>query len=85
MQSIEQVKAILSDTLGLGERASSICAETPLLGHLPELDSMAVVSVIASLEEHFGIVLDDAEISAANFESVGSLAALVDAKLAPAE
>lgn len=85
MQSIEKIKAILADTLRLGEKASLLCAETRLIGHLHELDSMTVVSVIASLEEHFDIVFDDAEISAVNFESVGSLAVLVDAKLSLAE
>jgi len=55
--------------------------ETPLLGAIPELDSMAVVGVINLLEERFGIVVEDDEIDGATFESVGSLVAFVKEKL----
>jgi acyl carrier protein len=57
-------------------------AATPLLGAIPELDSMAVVSLITALEEQFGIAVDDDEIGAATFETLGSLAAFVEQKLA---
>lgn len=82
MQSIEHVKTILGDTLGLGGRTPALDAGTPLIGHFPELDSMAVVSIIAALEEHFGIMFDDDEINTDTFKTVGSLSALVDARLA---
>jgi acyl carrier protein len=49
----------------------------PLLGSLPELDSMAVVSVMGALEEHFDIAISDDDISASTFETLGSLAAFV--------
>ena len=38
---------------------------------------MAVVSLIGALEEHFGIAIDDDDISASTFETLGSLAAFV--------
>jgi acyl carrier protein len=47
---------------------------------MPELDSMAVVSLIGALEEHFGIAVDDDDISASTFESVGTLCAFVAAR-----
>lgn len=81
MHSLEQVKSILADTLSLGKRGAALTADTGLLGNLPELDSMAVVNVIAAMEEHFGIVFDDDEITAGVFESVGTLSALIDRKL----
>jgi acyl carrier protein len=82
MSSIEEVKTVLVDTLNLGERRHLLKAESQLLGSIPELDSMVVVQLIAALEQHFGFVMDDDEISAENFETVGNLAALVDRKLA---
>lgn len=82
MKSIEQVKFILSDVLALGHRRVTLNADTALLGNLPELDSMAVISVITAMEERFEIAFDDDEISADAFRTVGSLAALVDRKLA---
>ncbi len=82
MSTLEQVKLQLGQTLQLGAKAERFTAATPLLGSLPELDSMAVVSVITALEEHFGIVVADDEINAEAFETVGTLAAFVDSKLA---
>jgi acyl carrier protein len=52
-----------------------------LFGSLPELDSMAVVAVITALEERFGFEVDDDEITAETFETVGSLSAFVAGKL----
>jgi acyl carrier protein len=79
---IEEVKTILTEALHLGAAGAALNADSPLLGALPELDSMGVVMVIAALEERFGIVVDDDEISATTFETVGSLAAFVAEKLA---
>lgn len=82
MSSIDDVKTILADSLQLGERARAFTSSTRLLGNLPELDSMAVVTVIAAMEQHFGFTVNDDEISAETFESVASLCAFVDRKLA---
>ncbi|MEB0012008.1 phosphopantetheine-binding protein [Glaciimonas sp. Gout2] len=82
MHSIEQVKLLLADTLNLGERASTLHADSGLLGSIPELDSMAVIHIITALEERFGIVIDDDEISATIFYTVGSLATFIEQKLA---
>ncbi len=82
MATLELVKQVLGETLQLGERARGLQETTGLLGSLPELDSMAVVTVITALEDAFGIVVDDDEISAANFETVGTLTRFVDHKLA---
>ncbi len=82
MQHNEEVRNILSDVLSLGERRNSLNEDSPLLGAIPELDSMAVVNVITALEEHFDITVDDDEISAKTFETVGSLAQFVEQKLA---
>ena len=78
----EQVKRILADTLQLGARGEALNAATPLLGAVPELDSMAVVNVITTLEEYFGISVADDEISADTFATLGSLSAFVEQKLA---
>jgi acyl carrier protein len=81
MHSIEQIKLLLGDTLGLGERVAQLHPQTALLGSLPELDSMTVIQIISGIEERFGVQIDDDEIGADIFETVGSLAAFVDRKL----
>ena len=82
MTYLDEVKATLIDVLSLGDAGQRLTADSPLLGSLPELDSMAVVTLIGALEEHFGIVVDDDDISASTFETLGSLADFVAAKRA---
>lgn len=82
MSTQENVKKLLAQTLQLGPRAESLAPDSPLLGALPELDSMAVVSILTAMEEYFGFTVEDDEISADTFETFGTLVAFVDAKLA---
>ncbi|MCK7578215.1 MAG: acyl carrier protein [Chromatiales bacterium] len=81
MDMIKQVKVLFASTLQLGSRGTDLDASSSLLGAIPELDSMAVVSLITALEEHFGFIVDDDEISADTFETLGSLVAFVEQKL----
>ena len=85
MQQFDQVKNILVDVLELDERERTLRKNSILLGNIPELDSMTVVNVITALEEHYGITIDTDEISAKNFETLGSLTLLVEQKLAESE
>ncbi|GAB2881779.1 acyl carrier protein [Uliginosibacterium flavum] len=78
----QAVLQVLEESLGLGGRAAYFNDETALLGAVPELDSMAVVGVIAALEEHFGFHLADDDIDGSTFETVGTLTAFVANKLA---
>ena len=78
---LNEVKAILIDVLALGSEGEALESNSALLGSLPELDSMAVVTLIAALEDHFGIRVEDDEISASTFATLGSLSAFVQEKL----
>ena len=82
MDTLTQIKNILRDTLNLGDRAAKLNAESPLMGGLPEFDSMAVVTVVTMIEDELGITIEDDELSAEVFATVGSLADFVAAKLA---
>lgn len=82
IRTITDVKKILIDALNLGEYGEELNADTILLGSLAELDSMAVVSVIARLEEHYGFTIEDDEITGKIFETLGTLSSFVDSKLA---
>ncbi len=77
-----EIVALLDEVLSLKGRASTFTEKTPLLGALPELDSMAVVALITSMEERFGFSVDDDEIDGAAFATVGSLIGFVEGKLA---
>ena len=76
-----EVIAILQSTLGVPAGAIRPHPDTPVLGAIPAMDSMSVAGILASLEEQYGIVVDDDEIDADVFSTVGSLTAFVESKL----
>ena len=78
--SLEQVRLVLGEALQLGHRSTDLNAHTPLLGNLPELDSMAVVTVITALEERFHFIVDDDDDLTQAFETLGSLDRYVTGK-----
>lgn len=78
---VDDVKAVIVETLGLEDRSDSITAETRLFGSLPELDSMAVLELIVMLEQRFGIEVDQDDVSAETFETVASLTEFVKRRL----
>lgn len=82
MDTEQEVLALLDELLGLGGRTAEFTRDTPLLGALPELDSMGVVALLGGLEERFGLVLADDEIDGAAFATVGTLTDFVAARLA---
>ena len=82
MVEFDEVRRLIGEILQLGERTQKLTPDTPLLGSIPEFDSMAVVSVLTALEEQYDIVIEDDEIDASVFETVGTLTAFVSAKAA---
>lgn len=81
MTTMERLKLILADSLQLGARAGSLSADDGLLGAIPEFDSMAVVTIVTMIEDEFEIEVDDDELSAEVFETLGSLERFVCGKL----
>ena len=80
----QELTKVLAEVLHLQERATLLGRDSPLLGAIPELDSIAVVGVITTLEERFGFTIDDDELDGSNFATVGALSDFVTGKLATA-
>ena len=78
----DEVLRVLDEVLSLGGRSSAFTRDTPLLNAIPELDSMAVVTLITTLEEQLGIAIDDDDIDGDTFATVGSLVDFASGKLA---
>jgi len=78
--SVDEVRAVLIEALGIDDRALASAASTPLLGAQTELDSMGVLVLLYALEERFGINVNGDEVTVEIFETLGSLASFVDAK-----
>ncbi|MFC3099597.1 acyl carrier protein [Altererythrobacter lauratis] len=76
-----ELRAVLRDCLGLPQhRVDAFDADTGLFGHLPELDSMAVATLLTEMEDRLAITIEDDEIDGEMLESFGALLAFVTAK-----
>jgi acyl carrier protein len=79
--ALDDVKSVVVETLGIEDRADALDADTPLLGSLPELDSMAVLELVLELEQRFAITIEGEDVTADVFETLASLTSFVDQKL----
>lgn len=77
----KELLTLMEDTLHLNGRTATFTEDRPLLGSLPELDSMGVVAIITAFEERFGFSVDDDEIDGSVFHTLGTLLEFVGKKL----
>lgn len=78
---IDEIRIVLADELGIGDRLLRMLETDPLLGGVPELDSVAVLRVVLALEDRFGFTFGSDELTHTLFESLASMAAFVAQKL----
>ena len=62
-------------------RVAGFDDQTGLFGALPEVDSMAVASLLTGIEERFGVLIEDDDVDAEDFTSFGTLLAFVRRKV----
>ncbi|HEV7188460.1 MAG TPA: acyl carrier protein [Blastococcus sp.] len=77
-QTVTDVVGIVASVLGIEDRADQLTEDTPLLGAIPELDSLAVVELITALSERYGFDPDDVDLSGEAFDTIGTLATFVE-------
>ncbi len=82
MTPFESVKEIVGQVLQLGDRINDFTPETALLGSVPEFDSMVVVAVITAIEDEYGFIVEDDEVTADIFETMGTLHQFITEKSA---
>ena len=69
--------------LGLdAARVAGFTDDTPLFGALPELDSMAVATLLTDFEDRLLIHIDDDDVDAEMFETFGALRDFLARKIA---
>ncbi|MCW2587752.1 MAG: acyl carrier protein [Mycobacterium sp.] len=76
--TFDRVKVVIVKSLGIQDRADTLEASTELFGSMPELDSMAVVTLAVNLEREFDFEIDDEGFTGDVFETIGSLAEFVE-------
>jgi acyl carrier protein len=81
MVEFDEVRQLIGEILQLGDRVKKLDPDSPLLGSIPEFDSMVVVTLINALEQRFDIQVADDEISSETFETVGKVYEFVREKV----
>lgn len=76
------LRSILESAVGKRAVPSQLSDDTPLLGAIPELDSMAVLGILTQIQDDFGCQIDDDEVSGEIFETFGALKRFVESKIA---
>lgn len=73
------VRALLVDVLGLKpSHVAGFDDQTELFGAIPELDSMAVATLLTELEERLGILIEDDDVEADDLLTFGRLVSLAE-------
>jgi len=79
MDVLESVIDVIIHTVGGDIKREMLTEDFKLVGNI--LDSMAVTNLILTLEDHFGFMFEDDDLSAEAFETVRTLTELVRKKL----
>lgn len=76
------LRGILESAIGKRAVPAQLNDATPLLGAIPELDSMAVLGILTQIQDDFGCQIDDDEVSGEIFQTFGDLKRFVESKIA---
>ncbi len=68
-----QVIECIARALGLASETVQLTEESELLGNLPEFDSQSVVTILTAIEDEFDLIIEDDEVDASLFVSIGTL------------
>lgn len=72
-ESLATAKVLLNEVLPV-KGIDQWHTETPMLGALPDFDSMTMVTLITLVEERLGVFVSDADIKADDFMTLGAFA-----------
>lgn len=86
MSSIkEQLKPIILKSLRITDMTpEDLRDDQPLMGGELEIDSIDILQLVLEIERHFGIKLVQANFDQKHFESLDTLAAIIEAKVTAA-
>jgi acyl carrier protein len=81
----EQLKPLILKSLRITDLTpEDLRDDLPLLGGELEIDSIDILQLVLEIERHFGIKLVQANFDKTHFESVDTLAAIIESKVAAA-
>jgi acyl carrier protein len=74
-----RVKDFIKDEILFEDTNASLADDTPLLNGI--MDSLGLMQLVAFLEEEFDVEIDDADMTADHFRTVGDIQDLVNQKV----
>lgn len=80
----DQVRAFVVETFLFGDAATPLPEEGSFIEH-GVIDSTGILELVAFVEDTFGVLVADAEILPANFDSIAKVADFVARKRATAQ
>jgi acyl carrier protein len=75
----ERIKGFISTELMFEDNSATLSDDTPLLAGV--IDSLGLMQLISFIEEEFDVAIDDAEVTASNFRTVGDIEKLIEQKV----
>ena len=74
MDALNITVNIVCSCLQLDQKEAQLDAATPLLGGIPDFNSLTIVTVVESIEAQLDCTIEDEELTGEMFETVGTLA-----------
>jgi serine O-acetyltransferase len=79
-ETVERLVSLLRRNVEAVPLPESMDTSTGLLGEGIGLDSVEILKLVCAIEEEFDLTIDESELTAARFKTVGSLAAFINEK-----
>jgi len=75
----DRIRDFISSELMFEDSSANLSDDTPLLAGV--IDSLGLMQLISFIEEEFDVAIDDAEVTASNFRTVGDIERLIEQKV----
>ena len=75
----DRIRDFVSSELMFEDSSAALSDDTPLLSGV--IDSLGLMQLISFIEEEFDVAIDDAEVTATNFRTVGDIQRLIEQKV----
>jgi acyl carrier protein len=73
-----RVREFIVSEIMYEDDASTLTEDTPLIGGI--MDSLGLMQLVNFIEEEFGVTIEDLEVTADNFQTIGAIDRLVSGK-----
>ncbi len=77
-QVSDKIREFIATELLFEDSSASLTDDTPLLGGI--MDSLGLMQLISFIEDEFDVEIDDAEVTADHFRTVGDIEDLITSK-----